>query len=244
MSIAHLSSQLLHCTDASSCTAVVVSQRAAHLASLSSFTGPLPVTCAFIRSRLRYLPAILLLPLPSAQSPAQLDPSPSPPIATASLRASSVHCEGCRVLSVCVTMSGSPSVTASLAPPPPVYVCVLGCTGVVGQKFLSLLQGHPYFRIACLCASERSAGRPYEEAVSWKLSSPIPSAVRSLLVQPCDVKHPLAANATVVFSALDPSVAGPPHAHTHTPLTRTAHLPARTPLTPLPLPLRCCGGGR
>ena len=116
----------------------------------------------------------------------------------------------------CSVMSDSPPSTLSPPSLPVVLVCVLGCTGVVGQKFLSLLQAHPYFRIACLCASERSAGRSYEEAVSWKQSSPMPDAVRSMTVHTCDVKHPLVAKATVVFSALDASVAGPPHDSAHT----------------------------
>ena len=87
-------------------------------------------------------------------------------------------------------------------------MCVLGCTGVVGQKFISLLRAHPYFRIVALCASERSAGRPFSQAVSWKLSHPMPDDVAQMLVLPCDVQAVKGTQAVVVFSALDASVAG------------------------------------
>ena len=87
-------------------------------------------------------------------------------------------------------------------------VAVLGCTGVVGQKFIALLQGHPYFRIVSLCASERSAGRQYGAAVSWKLATPLPDSAAQLPVTTCDVHSVTQTGAEVVFSALDASVAG------------------------------------
>ena len=87
-------------------------------------------------------------------------------------------------------------------------VAILGCTGVVGQKFIALLQGHPYFRIVSLCASERSAGRQYGSAVSWKLPTAIPDAAAAITVTTCDVSSVQHTGAEVVFSALDASVAG------------------------------------
>ena len=90
----------------------------------------------------------------------------------------------------------------------PIPVAILGCTGVVGQKFIALLQGHPYFRIVSLCASERSAGRQYGAAVSWKLSTPLPASTAALTVTTCDVQSVRQTGAEVVFSALDASVAG------------------------------------
>ena len=63
-------------------------------------------------------------------------------------------------------------------------VGVIGATGMVGQRFLTLLDGHPYFEVTALAASARSAGVPYEEAVGsrWKLQTPIPEAFRRMEV--------------------------------------------------------------
>ncbi len=83
-------------------------------------------------------------------------------------------------------------------------VAVLGATGSVGQKFIQLLDGHPWFEIAVLAASERSAGQAYGEAVNWIQDSPIPGAIAQMKVSLSEpgFKVPL------VFSALDASVAG------------------------------------
>ena len=83
-------------------------------------------------------------------------------------------------------------------------VGVLGATGAVGQKFIKLLENHPWFEVTEVAASERSAGRRYEEAVAWKQNTPIPAAVRSLDVKPCTPDL----DCRVVFSGLDASVAG------------------------------------
>mgnify|MGYP002787145760 CR=1 FL=1 len=83
-------------------------------------------------------------------------------------------------------------------------VAVLGATGAVGQTFIRMLDGHPWFRVAEVAASERSAGKPYAEATAW-LEGDLPSAVAALTVLPCD---PAAVTAPIVFSALDSSVAG------------------------------------
>src|SRR5512136_41751 len=83
-------------------------------------------------------------------------------------------------------------------------VGVLGATGAVGQKFIKLLEDHPWFEVTEVAASDRSAGKPYCEVVSWKQITPIPEPVRRLVVQPCepDLK------CKIVFSGLDASVAG------------------------------------
>jgi len=81
---------------------------------------------------------------------------------------------------------------------------VLGATGLVGQRIVSLLANHPWFELTEVAASERSSGKTYAEAVRWHLDAPIPSAARDLVVRSltptleCDF----------VFSALDSSVAG------------------------------------
>lgn len=81
-------------------------------------------------------------------------------------------------------------------------VAILGATGMVGQRFVSLLQGHPLFHVAELCASARSAGRRYEEAGPWRLGGDNPLPDREVL--PCD---PALVKSPVVFSALDSAAA-------------------------------------
>lgn len=86
----------------------------------------------------------------------------------------------------------------------PIPVAVLGATGAVGQTFIRLLARHPWFILSELAASERSAGKPYAEAVRW-IAGQMPSDVGSLPVVACDPKD---VEAPIVFSALDSSVAG------------------------------------
>jgi aspartate-semialdehyde dehydrogenase len=84
-------------------------------------------------------------------------------------------------------------------------VGILGATGAVGQRFAQLLEGHPWFSVTALAASERSAGKPYAEAANWRLGTPMPEALQGLTVQPCEP----VLDCRVVFSGLDSSVAGP-----------------------------------
>ena len=84
-------------------------------------------------------------------------------------------------------------------------VAVLGATGAVGQTFIRLLADHPWFQLAELAASERSAGKPYAEAAKWIGSSDMPEFVRGMVVKACD---PAEITSRIVFSALDASVAG------------------------------------
>ena len=85
-------------------------------------------------------------------------------------------------------------------------VGVLGATGTVGQRFIALLAEHPFFVIHALGASARSAGKPYNKAVNWKQTQPIPSAVREMIVHECKPEH--FQECAVVFSGLDADVAG------------------------------------
>jgi len=85
-----------------------------------------------------------------------------------------------------------------------VPVAVLGATGAVGQAFIRLLANHPWFRLAEVAASERSAGSAYAEAARWIGDDPVPHDVAGLTVLPCD---PARVTAPVVFSALDSGVA-------------------------------------
>jgi aspartate-semialdehyde dehydrogenase len=82
-------------------------------------------------------------------------------------------------------------------------VAVLGATGAVGQTFVRMLDGHPWFELAEVAASERSAGRSYAEAARW-LEGTMPAAVARMTVLPCD---PAAVRSPVVFSALDATAA-------------------------------------
>ncbi len=84
-------------------------------------------------------------------------------------------------------------------------VAVLGATGAVGQAFVRLLANHPWFELAELAASERSAGKPYAQATRWIGSDEMPASVAGMTVQPCDPAH---ISADIVFSALDSAVAG------------------------------------
>jgi len=85
-----------------------------------------------------------------------------------------------------------------------IEVGILGATGMVGQRFVSLLEHHPWFEVAWLAASERSAGRTYAEAWYWRLREPLPKAARELPVEECKPgKAP-----QLVFASLDSKVAG------------------------------------
>ncbi len=83
-------------------------------------------------------------------------------------------------------------------------VGILGATGVVGQKFVKLLENHLWFEITALAVSERSVGLPFGEVVSWKQNTPIPPFTRRLEVPYCTPELPC----RVVFSGLDADVAG------------------------------------
>jgi aspartate-semialdehyde dehydrogenase len=83
-------------------------------------------------------------------------------------------------------------------------VCVLGATGAVGQRFIQLLGDHPAFEIAELAASDRSAGKPYAEACTWRLPGAPPATVQGMTVTNCDGPF----RSSVLFSGLDSSVAG------------------------------------
>ena len=84
-------------------------------------------------------------------------------------------------------------------------VGILGATGMVGQRFISLLENHPWFEVVAVAASPRSAGRTYEDAVGdrWKMDTPMPEAVKKMIVLDVnDVEH-VASQVDFVFSAVD-----------------------------------------
>ncbi|MBR4209524.1 MAG: aspartate-semialdehyde dehydrogenase [Lachnospiraceae bacterium] len=84
-------------------------------------------------------------------------------------------------------------------------VGILGATGMVGQRFISLLENHPWFEVTTLAASARSAGKTYEEAVGgrWKMDTPMPGAVKNLIVMDVTQVEEVSSKVDFVFSAVD-----------------------------------------
>ena len=91
-----------------------------------------------------------------------------------------------------------------------IKVGIVGATGAVGQRFISLLQGHPWFEVALLGASPRSAGKPYGAAAKWQMTQDLPADIASMKVVSCapDAIADWSSDVDMVFSALDASVAG------------------------------------
>src|SRR3954451_4655047 len=88
-------------------------------------------------------------------------------------------------------------------------VAVLGATGSVGQRFVQLLEHHPWFRLHEVIASERSAGKRYGAAADWRLETILPRAAESLEVKPLGGEL----ESRLLFSGLDSSVAGEAEEH-------------------------------
>jgi len=82
-------------------------------------------------------------------------------------------------------------------------VGILGATGIVGQRFIQMLEHHPWFEVAWLAASDRSEGRPYGEAARWRLKTAIPANVSRMTIAPA---RPQGAP-KIIFAALDASIA-------------------------------------
>lgn len=84
-------------------------------------------------------------------------------------------------------------------------VGILGGTGMVGQRFISLLENHPWFEVVTVAASPRSAGKTYEEAVGdrWKMSTPMPESVKKLVVMNVNEVAEVCSSVDFVFSAVD-----------------------------------------
>ena len=87
----------------------------------------------------------------------------------------------------------------------PIPVAVLGATGSVGQRFISLLHEHPWFKVVALAASDRSAGLPFAQACHWTLSDPMPAWATEMTVQPVALES--VKDARILFSALPSNLA-------------------------------------
>ena len=80
---------------------------------------------------------------------------------------------------------------------------ILGATGVVGQRFIQMLEGHPWFEVAWVAASDRSEGKTYAEAARWRLKTAIPASVGAMTISPATP----AEAPKIIFAALDSSIA-------------------------------------
>ena len=82
-------------------------------------------------------------------------------------------------------------------------VGILGGTGMVGQRFISLLENHPWFEVTTIAASPRSAGKTYQEAVGdrWKMDTPMPEAVKKLVVMNVNTYWQYVATGLVIIVA-------------------------------------------
>jgi aspartate-semialdehyde dehydrogenase len=86
-------------------------------------------------------------------------------------------------------------------------VGILGATGMVGQRFIQLLNNHPWFNITWLAASDRSAGKTYGEACRWKLDTPLPKHIAEMVVQPNTPDAATGELPHIIFAALDSDIA-------------------------------------
>ncbi len=84
-----------------------------------------------------------------------------------------------------------------------IQVGILGATGMVGQRFIQLLENHPWFEVAWLAASDRSSGKSYGEAAKWRLGTPLPARIERMTVSPAEPESA----PKVVFAALDAAIA-------------------------------------
>lgn len=122
-------------------------------------------------------------------------------------------------------------------------VGILGGTGMVGQRFISLLEDHPWFEVTTIAASPRSAGKTYEEAVGgrWKMTAPMPERVKKLVVMNVNEVEKVAAEVDFVFSAVDMSkeeikAIEEAYAKTETPVVSNNSAHRWTPDVPMVVP--------
>ena len=122
-------------------------------------------------------------------------------------------------------------------------VGILGATGMVGQRFISLLENHPWFEVVTVAASPRSAGKTYEEAVGgrWKMTTPMPESVKNLVVLNVNEVEKVAATVDFVFSAVDMSkeeirAIEEEYAKTETPVVSNNSAHRWTPDVPMVVP--------
>ena len=122
-------------------------------------------------------------------------------------------------------------------------VGILGGTGMVGQRFISLLENHPWFEVTTIAASPRSAGKKYVEAVGdrWKMDTPMPENVKDIVVMNVNEVETVASQVDFVFSAVDMSkdeirAIEEAYAKTETPVVSNNSAHRWTPDVPMIIP--------
>ena len=122
-------------------------------------------------------------------------------------------------------------------------VGILGGTGMVGQRFISLLENHPWFEVTTIAASPRSAGKRYEDAIGdrWKMTTPMPEAVKDIVVMNVNEVEKVASEVDFVFSAVDMSkdeirAIEEAYAKTETPVVSNNSAHSWTPDVPMVVP--------
>ena len=122
-------------------------------------------------------------------------------------------------------------------------VGILGGTGMVGQRFISLLEDHPWFEVVTIAASPRSAGRTYEEAAArrWKMTTPMPDAVKDIVVKNVNEVEAVSEGVDFLFSAVDMSkdeirAIEEAYAKTETPVVSNNSAHRWTPDVPMIIP--------
>ncbi|WP_026506707.1 aspartate-semialdehyde dehydrogenase [Butyrivibrio sp. MC2013] len=122
-------------------------------------------------------------------------------------------------------------------------VAVLGATGMVGQRFISILANHPWFEVATVAASPRSAGKTYEESVGdrWKMDDPMPEAVKNLVIKDVTDVKTVASDVDFILSAVNMSkdeikAIEEEYAKTETPVVSNNSAHRWTPDVPMIIP--------
>ncbi len=122
-------------------------------------------------------------------------------------------------------------------------VGILGGTGMVGQRFISLLENHPWFEVITIAASPRSAGKRYEDAIGsrWKMTTPMPEAVKDIIVKNVNEVEQVSADVDFLFSAVDMSkdeikAIEEAYAKTETPVVSNNSAHRWTPDVPMVVP--------
>ncbi len=120
---------------------------------------------------------------------------------------------------------------------------ILGGTGMVGQRFIALLENHPWFEVTTVAASPRSAGKRYEDAIGgrWKMDNPMPEAVKDIVVMNVNEVEAVASKVDFVFSAVDMSkdeikAIEDAYAKTETPVVSNNSAHRWTPDVPMVIP--------
>jgi aspartate-semialdehyde dehydrogenase len=86
-------------------------------------------------------------------------------------------------------------------------VGVLGATGMVGQRYIQLLENHPWFEVSWLAASDRSSGKSYGEAAKWRLDTPLPERIRKMTVSAAEPHSASGDAPRIIFASVDAAIA-------------------------------------